>query len=124
MHALRAQRLQRCIVRAQARLLLDHGADVHAATNYHDTALHMAEREGHADVAELLRRHGASDEATNRFGKTPLAAVRLCGDYGSSGAPLIAFPGGDRGQRGEHHRASDDSREASSGRHAKRRRDA
>jgi ankyrin repeat protein len=41
------------------RLLLEHGADVEAKDNDGKTALQVAAEEGHDEVVELLREHGA-----------------------------------------------------------------
>jgi ankyrin repeat protein len=41
------------------RLLLEHGADVEKKDIYGQTALQVAAEEGHDEVVELLRKHGA-----------------------------------------------------------------
>ena len=38
---------------------LQHGADVEAKNNYGKTAFQVAAEEGHGEVVELLREHGA-----------------------------------------------------------------
>ncbi|KAI9254280.1 ankyrin repeat-containing domain protein, partial [Sporodiniella umbellata] len=55
------------------RLLLEHGADVHAQGGPdEDTALHDATENGHGAVIQLLLDHGAHPLQTNRQGKHPL----------------------------------------------------
>ncbi|NIN67511.1 MAG: ankyrin repeat domain-containing protein, partial [Anaerolineae bacterium] len=43
-----------------ARLLLERGADVAAMTDDGRTPLDIAIERGHAELADVLRRHGAS----------------------------------------------------------------
>ena len=50
-------------------LLLEHGADVNAKSNYGKTVLHGA---GSAEVAEILLKHSADVNAKNKLGLTPL----------------------------------------------------
>ena len=57
---------------AAVDLLVDKRADVALRTNYDDTALHLAAREGHLAAARLLVARGADVRATNRFGRTAL----------------------------------------------------
>lgn len=45
---------------SMVEFLLAHGANVDAETNRGDTALAVAERVGHADVCEAIRRHQAA----------------------------------------------------------------
>ena len=55
------------------RLLLDAGADVNQATGAGDTALHGAAAAGMTMVIQLLADRGASLEALNQAGQTPLS---------------------------------------------------
>ena len=48
---------------ASARLLLEHGADVHASSNCGFTALHIAAANGNKEVLDLLLTHGADVDA-------------------------------------------------------------
>ncbi|MBQ3455721.1 MAG: ankyrin repeat domain-containing protein, partial [Synergistaceae bacterium] len=43
-----------------AEILLKHGADANIKDEFGRTALMIAERNHHSDVAELLRRYGAT----------------------------------------------------------------
>ena len=51
-----------------AQLLLQHGADVAAASNNGVTALMSAARGGHEAVAQLLLQHGADVAAASNNG--------------------------------------------------------
>jgi ankyrin repeat protein len=55
---------------AEVEDLLDQGAAVDAADAAGDTALMKTVRAGHADVAALLRRHGASPDRRNHAGES------------------------------------------------------
>ena len=46
---------------AMAELLIAHGADINIANNEGDTPLHYAVTNGHMDIAELLKHHGATE---------------------------------------------------------------
>lgn len=59
--------------------LLDHGADVTAANNSANTALHRACVVGSVEVVSLLLKSGASREATNNLGETPLLTAAKSG---------------------------------------------
>ena len=59
-----------------ARLALDLGADVNAANQAGDTALHGAAAKGYDSIVQLLVSKGASLEARNKRGRTPLAAAK------------------------------------------------
>ena len=61
-------------------LLLQHGADVDAATKDSYTPLHIAAKEGQDEVASVLIEHGASPTATTKRGFTPL---HLAAKYGN-----------------------------------------
>eukprot|EP00959_Pyramimonas_sp_CCMP1952_P446615 9351450-Pyramimonas_sp.AAC.3 len=52
-------------------LLLVVGADVNSRNREGMTALHLAAREGHAKLAQLLIDHGADPSATDNEGCTP-----------------------------------------------------
>ncbi|XP_070546950.1 26S proteasome non-ATPase regulatory subunit 10-like [Ptychodera flava] len=60
----------------RAKSLIDDGCDVNGRGNFwswsNSTALHVASREGHADVAEVLIKHGADVNAKNNIKRTPL----------------------------------------------------
>jgi ankyrin repeat protein len=60
-------------VLAATRLLLDAGADVNQANETGDTALHAAAATGALGLIELLAARGASLEAVNKSGQTPLS---------------------------------------------------
>ena len=57
---------------SMAKLLLEQGADVAAASNDGSTALMCAARGGHEAVAQLLLQHGADVAAANNDGLTAL----------------------------------------------------
>jgi ankyrin repeat protein len=60
-------------VLAACRLLLDAGAGVNQANEAGDTALHAAAAAGMTGVIELLAARGATIDATNAVGQTPLS---------------------------------------------------
>ena len=65
---------------AMTNLLLAYGADPNAvAAVSGSTPLHLAARSGAAAVVELLLRAGATLEARNRHGLTPLAVAAAGG---------------------------------------------
>lgn len=43
-------------------LLLEYGADVDAGNNNGETPLAVAEKDGHFEIVELLRQHGAKKQ--------------------------------------------------------------
>jgi ankyrin repeat protein len=59
-----------------ARLVVDLGADVNAANEAGDTALHGAAAKGYDAIVELLVSKGARLEAKNKRGRTPLAVAK------------------------------------------------
>lgn len=83
---------------AVAKLLMELGADVNAQTEYGNTPLHLTARsrlgecanpwrgdsvgltKDHLAVAELLLESGASVDARNREGTTPLQGAAACND--------------------------------------------
>jgi ankyrin repeat protein len=60
---------------AAAAAAIELGADVNAATQAGDTALHTAANQGVDSVAQLLVEKGANLEATNKRGLTPLGVA-------------------------------------------------
>ena len=67
------------------RLVLQLGADVNAADEQGDTALHKAASRGLDRVAQLLVENGAKLDATNSLGETPLAMTYTKVDVESGG---------------------------------------
>jgi ankyrin repeat protein len=65
-----------------ARLLLEHGVDIHAQNKFHQTALHSAAFSGRLEITQLLLDHGANPNAENGLGLTPLHSVSA-GKYDS-----------------------------------------
>ncbi len=57
---------------AMTRALLESGADVHAADNYHTTPLHWAAEKGSTQTVKQLLAHGADVNAVTRNGATAL----------------------------------------------------
>jgi ankyrin repeat protein len=62
-----------------AELLVEHGAAVNAADRDGNTPLHQAISSGRAEVADLLLARGASVSAENREGRTPLHVAAAVG---------------------------------------------
>jgi len=61
----------------KVRAWLDLGVDVNAQNRNGNTALHIASREGKADVVRLLRAQSGIDETIeNSFGQTPAACAK------------------------------------------------
>jgi ankyrin repeat protein len=65
-----------------AKAALDGGAEVNAANQVGDTALHTAAARGNAPLVQLLVDHGAKVDVKNKRGQTPLAMTRVRGRYG------------------------------------------
>lgn len=59
------------------QLLLDHGADVSAQTQYGDTPLHFAITGRNPEVIKLLLTHGANPSAKDVFGRTPAQCAKF-----------------------------------------------
>ena len=55
-----------------ARLLLEHGVDVHAPDKYLNTPLHQAALSGRLEITQLLLDYGANPNVENKQGRTPL----------------------------------------------------
>ncbi|KAF8417707.1 hypothetical protein EV426DRAFT_356485 [Tirmania nivea] len=55
-----------------AKLLIDRGANIAAASKYGDTPLHYASRNGHQEIAKVLIDRGANIAAASKYGDTPL----------------------------------------------------
>jgi ankyrin repeat protein len=53
-------------------LIIQHSQDVHSRCLYDELPLHLASRQGHADVALVLLEHGADLTAKTNDGSTPL----------------------------------------------------
>ncbi len=70
------------------KLCLDRGADINAADDSGQTALHVAAASRGDDFVRFLVRNGATLDATDKQGRTPLDVA------------LGAGAGGGRGQRG------------------------
>ena len=58
-----------------ARLLLEHGVDVHALNKYLSTPLHQAAFGGRLEITQLLLDCGANPNVENKQGRTPLHLV-------------------------------------------------
>jgi len=67
------------------RLLLDHGADVHARQADDFTALHAAGQNGHVEMIRLLLEHGADADAQTRGGQTALSLALQHGREAAAG---------------------------------------
>jgi len=71
---------------ASIQLCLDAGADVNAADNQGETALHGAAQKGWDQVVKFLADHGAKLDVKDKKGRTPLdAANGLMGNGGFDG---------------------------------------
>ncbi|KAF4631236.1 hypothetical protein G7Y89_g6895 [Cudoniella acicularis] len=82
-----------------AKLELQMGADSHRTHGTSgDNALHLAVREGHLDITEILLQYGADPFAASHNGPTALAYAAYCGHYSivelilSRGAEVRAAP--------------------------------
>ncbi len=62
-----------------ARLLLDHGADVHEADAEGDLAVHVAAMQGRREMVDLLIQEGASLTTKNKEGRSALEEARESG---------------------------------------------
>jgi ankyrin repeat protein len=63
-------------------LLLEHGMDVNAQDNNHNSPLHSASYGGKVEIARVLLNHGAQTDTKNDRGETPLHEVSH-GEYKS-----------------------------------------
>ncbi len=71
---------------ASIKLCLDAGADVNAANNQGETALHGAAQKGWDQVVQFLADHGAKLDVKDKQGRTPLDAAKgLLGNGGFDG---------------------------------------
>ena len=62
---------------AAIQLCLDHGAEINAAGDSGDTALHFSVTgRGDVEIIRYLVEHGAALQARNKKGQTPLEAAR------------------------------------------------
>jgi ankyrin repeat protein len=60
-------------IRAVGLQLIDASADPNIRSeDFKETALHMAAKNGHAGVIQILVKHGAELEITNRYGRRPM----------------------------------------------------
>jgi ankyrin repeat protein len=66
---------------AIARLLIDHGANVHSADSNGWTPLHAASHGGHLGIVKLLLRRGADVDVLNKANKT---AAELASENGKA----------------------------------------
>ncbi len=72
---------------ASLKLCLDAGADLNAADNQGQTALHGAAQKGWDQVVQFLADHGAKLDVKDKRGRTPLdAAMGLLGNGGFDGS--------------------------------------
>jgi len=72
---------------AASRLAVDNGADVNAANDAGQTALHFAAQSGLDSVVQLLADRGAALEVKDKQGRTPLDAALGVGGRGRAGGP-------------------------------------
>ncbi|WP_186445796.1 ankyrin repeat domain-containing protein [Paenibacillus cremeus] len=74
---------------ALARMLIEHGADVHARQQSGWTPLHSASQNGQAELVRLLLERGADPHAASDDGATPLELARRAG-HAEQLEPLLA----------------------------------
>ena len=75
-----AKTYKRLLTRLDAMdLLLSHGADINAVTNWEATPLHMAAFHGNAKAATLLIERGARLDGKDGHGQTPLGVAEARG---------------------------------------------
>ncbi len=79
---------QQCI--EMAGMLLDAGANINAANNNGQTALHAAARMDMKDFVRFIGEHGANLEAKDRTGSTPLDIAE--GRTGTAARPGASGP--------------------------------
>jgi len=72
---------------AAARLAVDHGADVNAANDAGQTAMHFAAQSGLDSVVQLLADRGAKLDVADKQSRTPLDAALGVGGRGRAGGP-------------------------------------
>jgi ankyrin repeat protein len=79
-----------------AKLAIELGADVEAADDFGNTALHYAAYHRLSTLVQLLVDHGAALEARNMFGETPLWAADLVIQWFGGGTfKVVPTPTGD-----------------------------
>lgn len=71
---------------AAVAVLLEHGADIEARDDFHNTPLHAAIEGGNPDTVSLLLEHGADIEARDDIGANPLhrAVAKIIGTIAAS----------------------------------------
>jgi ankyrin repeat protein len=73
------------------KIVLGRGADVNAANNNGLTALHYAAQAGLDSVVSELARHGATLDAKDKQGRTPVDVALGVGNRGRAGGPPPVF---------------------------------
>lgn len=69
----------KCVKRlAEAKKLIEEGADINITNNFGATPLHIAALYGHFKICKILIEHGAKINVKCKGGRTPLEFAAIC----------------------------------------------
>jgi ankyrin repeat protein len=75
-----------------AHILVEHGVDTTACTNWKRTPLHIASEHGHVEIVRFLLEHGADVTARDNDGATPLHRASVFGHVEVARLLVERFP--------------------------------